>query len=72
MNSTNKYIRKPDKRKGFAVVMGIILLIIVAWGVMEICGVFDAPAWEPATEHPMINTNVTWGQTYRFGPWGDA
>ena len=57
----------------FALVMMIILILIMAAGVMEVCGVFgrkEEPAWKPTVIYPMTNAHISWLPTYHPGPMG--
>ena len=57
----------------FALIMTIILILIMAAGVMEVCGVFykpTEPEWKPTVIYPMANANISWLQTYHPGAMG--
>ena len=71
MNNYRKYTTKPRDRKVFTICMAALLALIVALGVLEACGVFRAPVWEPDVEIPMTNANVGWKQTWRKGTWNE-
>ena len=56
----------------FALVMMIILILIMAAGVMEVCGMFEDKeenVWKPSVSYPMANANINWMQTHHPGPW---
>ena len=70
----NAYDFKRESRI-FALVMLIILLLIMAAGVMELCGVFhrpEKPEWQPTVIYPMANTNISWEQTFHPGGWSNG
>ena len=55
----------------FAIVMGIILLLIAVVGVLELHQLISVSRaeWEPTTVYPMANANVSWQQTHYAGSW---
>ena len=58
----------------FAAVMLIILVLIMAVGVMDLCGVFykpEEPEWRPSVIYPMANANISWEQSFHPGGWGN-
>lgn len=64
-----KYSTIDKERKVFAAVMIIIILLLITWMVLEICGVFDAPVWKPDKVYPLANANVSWEQSFHHGSW---
>lgn len=57
------------ERRLFAVIMFIILILLLVWFGLELAGVFNPPQWKPDVEYPMTNANISWLETYYFGPW---
>ena len=72
MKSYRKYTTEQRERKVFAVLMAFIVIIIISWGILEACGVFDEPVWKPVGEYPIANAHISWDQTYYPGPMGGA
>ena len=60
------------ERKIFAAVMLLVIIVILAAGVMELCGVFEdkSQMWKPTEVYPMANANISWLETHYPGPWG--
>ena len=50
----------------FALVMMIIIILIMAAGVMDACGVFvnKESSWKPTVSYPMANAHISWDQTF--------
>ena len=71
MNNYRKYTTKKHERKVFATFMAVIVVILLVWLVMELCGVFDAPI-KPDAEFPLVNSNISWSQTWYKGACGGA
>ena len=71
MNNYRKYTTKKHERKVFATVMAVIVIILLGWLVYEVCDVLNAPV-RPDTEHPLVNSNISWEQTWHKGAWSDA
>ena len=42
-------------------------MILIAMIVLEVCGMFEEPLWKPDTEFPIVNTHVSWMQTWYGG-----
>lgn len=61
------YIRKDKGSKVFAAVALIVIMILIAMIVLELCGMFEEPLWKPDVEHPIVNTHVSWMQTWHGG-----
>lgn len=62
------------KSKLVALAMALVLVFIMVVGVLDACGMFDEPeesVWKPTVIYPMVNTNISWQQTY-YGPKGDG
>ena len=56
-------------RKSFLITLAALALVIA--GLIVLNRTEDSrQTWD--TEHPMVNTNVSWRQTYHTGPWSDA
>lgn len=55
----------------FAAVMLVIVILMMAVGVLELCGVFEKEeaVWKPTEIYPMANANISWMQTHHPGPW---
>ena len=70
MKSYRKYNTFEKERKVFAALMAFVIIIIISWGILEACGVFDGPVWKPCGEYPMANANISWEQTFHPGPMG--
>ena len=69
MNYHGKYITEHKERKGFCIILCIVLVAVVTLSILDFCGVFDKPL-EPDVTYPMANANVSWDQTF-YG-WSDA
>ena len=67
MRNYKNYIRKNRGSKAFAVVALIVIMILIAMIVMEVCGMFEEPLWKPDVEFPIVNTHVSWMQTWYGG-----
>ena len=63
--------RKGDKmtRKQFWTAM-IVILAVMAAIVCVMVHEENRQTWD--TEHPMVNTEISWTQTWHAGAWGDA
>lgn len=63
--------RKGSKmtRKQFWTAMAVIIAVMAAivWVTVK---EEQRQTWD--TEHPMVNTEISWGQTWHAGAWGDA
>ena len=71
MSYYRKYTTKKHERKVFATVMAVIVIILLCWLVYEVCDVLNAPV-RPDVEHPLVNSNISWSQTFYKGAWSDA
>ena len=67
MKNYKHYIKREKESKVFAIVSLVVLLIIIAWFALDCAGMFDEPMWKPTVEYPIVNTNVSWVQTWAFG-----
>ena len=67
MRNYKHYIKREKESKVFAVFALIVLLMLVALIILQLCGMFDEPLWKPNISYPMVNTNVSWQQTWAFG-----
>ena len=67
MRNYKNYIRKNRGSKAFAVVALIVIMILIAMIVLEVCGMFKEPLWKPDVEFPIVNTHVSWMQTWYGG-----
>lgn len=71
MFNNRKYYttHKPHRARVLLIVLLLAIIIAgIAWTVWDVL----TPRYEPDIEVPMTNTNVTWAQTWHYGPWGDA
>lgn len=69
--SMKHYSTKNTKMKVFTGAMALILSLIICWGAMEVYGLIHRPVnWEPTVSYPMVNTNVSWEQTFHSGTAG--
>ena len=57
------------KRKTFWITLAAVLAVIGAMIWAEV-RMDSAKTWD--TEHPFVNTQVSWAQTWHAGAWGDA
>ena len=56
-------------RKSFLIALAVIVVAFI--GLFVLNKVEDnRKTWD--TEYPLINTNVSWGQTWFAGSWSDA
>ena len=60
MRNYKNYIRKNRGSKAFAVVALIVIMILIAMIVLEVCGMFEEPLWKPDISYPMANKHVEW------------
>ncbi len=56
-------------RKSFLIAMVIIAAVIVALCVLLVAEE-GKRTWD--TEHPLVNSNISWEQTFYSGAWSDA
>ena len=63
--------RKGDemRRKQFwtAIIVIAVLMAAIVWVTLK---EENRKTWD--TEHPMVNTEISWTQTWHAGAWGDA
>ena len=59
----------PVSRKTFLITMAVLIVVIAVFLALNIAQ-FNRKTWD--TEHPIVNTNISWEQTYHAGAWGDA
>ena len=71
MNNYRKYTTIHKERKVFAAFMAVIVVILLVWLIVEVCGLLSAPI-KPDTEHPLVNSQISWSQTFYKGAWSDA
>ena len=55
-----KYNTQEKEKKAFLIVMITFLIIMAVAAVLQICGVFDEPAWKPVATYPMANQHIEW------------
>lgn len=67
MRNYKHYNRYQKESKVFAAVVAFVFLALVALFVMTLLGIFDEPLWKPDIEFPMVNTHVSWMQTWHGG-----
>lgn len=67
MRNYKHYNKRDKESKVFAAVCMFAMLLLIALCVLQLCGMFDEPMWKPAAEYPMVNTNISWQQTWAFG-----
>lgn len=53
-----KYIRHDKESKVFVFVCVVIMLILIASMILDLCGVFDRPVWVPVAEYPFTNQHI--------------
>ena len=56
-------------RKSFLVTLAVLMVVISGLIVLNRAE-DNRQTWD--TEHPMVNTNVSWDQTYHAGAWSGA
>ena len=59
----------PVTRKSFFITLAA-LMVVIAGLVMLNRADDNRQTWD--TEHPMVNTNVSWEETWHKGAWSDA
>lgn len=69
MKAHKKYTTAERKRKEFAAVMLLIMIILIVWMVLELCGILHKQTWQPDIEYPMANAKISWEQSFRPGGW---
>ena len=67
MRNYRNYIKREKESKVFAICALVVLALMIALVVLQLCGMFDEPMWKPTVEYPIVNTNVSWRQTWAFG-----
>ena len=67
MRNYKQYNRYPKQSKAWAVAILLALVILAVMIVLDCCGMFDEPMWQPDTYYPLVNSNVSWEQTWAFG-----
>ena len=67
MNSTKNYITSEIKKR---VLMFIALLILAAMIALNVA--VPEPVLEPDSVYPMVNSRISWEQTFHAGAWSDA
>ena len=67
MRNYKHYIKREKESKVFAVFALIVLLMLVALIILQMCGMFDEPLWKPDVSYPMVNTNISWLQSFHGG-----
>ena len=67
MRNYRNYIKREKESKVFAICALVVMVLMIVLLVLQLCGMFDEPLWQPAVEYPMVNTNVSWRQTWAFG-----
>jgi hypothetical protein len=67
MNSTKNYITSEIKKR---VLMFIALLILAAMIALNVA--VPEPVLEPDSVYPMVNSRISWEQTFNSGAWSDA
>ena len=56
-------------RKSFIIVLAIVWAIII--GMLVLLGEeWHRKDWD--TEHPLVNSNISWEQTWHKGAWGEG
>ena len=56
-------------RKSFLITLSGLLAVIIALVAAD-CLKKDEPDWD--VSYPMVNTNVSWDQTFRAGGWNEV
>ena len=56
-------------RKQFLVALVIIAALVIGMFVM-MAAEENRKTWD--TEHPLVNSNISWSQTFYSGAWSDA
>ena len=67
MRNYKHYNRPSTGSKVFAAVALLVIMILIAMIVLEVCGMFEEPLWKPDAEFPIVNTHVSWLQTWYGG-----
>lgn len=67
MRNYKHYTRQSKGSKAFAVVALFVIMVLIAMIVLEMCGMFEEPLWQPDAEFPIVNTHVSWLQTWYGG-----
>ena len=67
MRNYKHYNRYEKESKGFTIVAVIVLFALIALFVLEAMGMFEEPLWKPDVEYPIVNTHVSWLQTWYGG-----
>lgn len=65
----SKYIKSEQKGQIIFVVMIVLAIIIgLVWNALEESSV---KTWEPDSEYPIVNSHISWEQSYREGSWNE-
>ena len=67
MRNYKHYNRYEKESKVFTVVVALVFLALVTMFFLTLMGVFDEPLWKPDISYPMVNTHVSWMQTWYGG-----
>lgn len=67
MRNYKHYNRYEKESKGFLIVSLIVVLVLIIMLALEMLGMFEEPLWKPDREYPIVNTHVSWLQTWYGG-----
>lgn len=67
MRNYKNYIKREKESKVYTVIACLIMIAIIVLVVLQFCGIFTEPLWEPDGSYPLVNANVSWQQTYHGG-----
>lgn len=67
MRNYKNYIKREKESKVSTIIACLLVMTLIALVVLEFCGVFTEPLWEPDVNYPLVNTHVSWSQTFHGG-----
>ena len=67
MRNYKNYIKREPESKVLTFVIALIVLGLLVFTVLTLTGMFDEPLWKPDISYPMVNTHVSWMQTWYGG-----
>ena len=67
MKNYKHYIKREKESKVFTVIACLLVLALIVLVVLQFCGIGTDPMWEPDVSYPLVNTHVSWEQSFHGG-----